>query len=107
MNKLLSDEEKEKLLQQHENCLHNIESLLEVETKKQEHELDRALKERLDRRHRLKEKQHSKDIRNDCKDAEHEVNELYEEKKKSEIARLSKEHEMQVKDIITNTDLVL
>lgn len=94
-------------MQQHESCLHKIDTLLEVETKKQEHELDRALKDRLDRRHRLKEKQHAKDIRNDCKDAEHEVNELYEEKKKSEIARLSKEHEMQVKDIITNTDLVL
>jgi hypothetical protein len=37
--------------------------LLDGEKKKQEQELDRALKERLDRRHRLKDKKHGREIR--------------------------------------------
>ena len=49
----------------HEGRMHNIGGMLESERKKQEHELDRALKERLDRRHRMREKQHGKDIRNE------------------------------------------
>jgi hypothetical protein len=61
-NENLNDEEKEHLLQTHEKNLHNIDNLLEVEKRKQEQELDRALKERLDRRHRLKEKQHGAQI---------------------------------------------
>ena len=57
-NEVLNEEEKERLLQMHEAQLHNIDSMLETEKRKQEQELDRALKERLDRRHRLKDKMH-------------------------------------------------
>jgi len=36
LNDKLSDEEKERLLQQHERGLHNIDNLLETEKRKQE-----------------------------------------------------------------------
>lgn len=59
----MNDDEKEQLLKHHEIRLHNIDNLLDGEKKKQEQELDRALKERLDRRHRLKDKKHGREIR--------------------------------------------
>jgi len=62
-NQILNDDEKEQLLKHHEIRLHNIDNLLDGEKKKQEQELDRALKERLDRRHRLKDKKHGREIR--------------------------------------------
>ena len=53
-----NDKEKNLLLKNHEDRLHNIDNLLEVEKRKQEQELDRALKLRLDRRNRQNEKLH-------------------------------------------------
>ena len=52
----LSDDEKERLLKNQELNLENIKSLMEKEKVHQEQEFDRVLKERLDRRRRLKEK---------------------------------------------------
>ena len=51
-NPIFNDQEKNLLLKNHEDRLHNIDNLLEVEKRKQEQELDRALKLRLDRRNR-------------------------------------------------------
>ena len=72
-NELLNDEEREQLLKAHETGLNNITNVLENEKKRQEQELDRALQERLARRHRLKESQHKLDIKADLKNAEKEI----------------------------------
>jgi len=56
---------------------------MDNEKKKQEHELDRALKERLDRRHRMKEKQHGKDIRKEQEAVEQKALEEFEQKKEA------------------------
>jgi hypothetical protein len=64
-NQVLDDGEKERILQEHEGRMHNIDNVLDAEKHKQQQELDRALKERLDRRHRMREKIHGKDIRNE------------------------------------------
>lgn len=106
-NQLLNDEEKEKLLQQHENRLHTIDNVLEQEKRKQEQELDRALKERLDRRHRLKDKQHGKEIRKEQAAIEKEAADQYESKKEEQKQKMAQEHDEQVKEILTNSDLVL
>jgi hypothetical protein len=89
----LNDEEKEKLLQQHEGRMHGIDGVLQNEKRKQEQELDRALKERLDRRHRMREKQHGKDIRREEAEAEKNAAEALETKKETEKDRLVNEHE--------------
>lgn len=106
-NENLNDEEKERLLQTHEKNLHNIDNLLEVEKRKQEQELDRALKERLDRRHRLKEKQHGSHIRQEQASVEKDAVEEFDQKKKSTLDEISKQHESLVKEILTNSDLIL
>ncbi len=72
-NDNLTAEEKERLLKDHETGLHNINSVLDNEKKRQEQELDRALAERLARRHRTKEAQHKTDIKSDLKKAEKEI----------------------------------
>lgn len=106
-SKKLSDGEKEALLQQHEGRLHNIDNVLDQEKRKQEQELDRALKERLDRRHRLKDKQHGKDIRKEQSVVEKETEEEFEQKKEDQKQKMVQEHDDQVKEILTNSDLVL
>lgn len=60
--------------------MHGIDNVLEAEKRKQEQELDRALKERLDRRHRMREKQHGKDIRREEAEVEKTTTELLEKK---------------------------
>jgi ribosomal protein L14E/L6E/L27E len=62
-NSLLTEEDKEKLLHVHETQLNAIDSILDIERRKQENELDRALKERLDKRHRIKEKKSGRQMR--------------------------------------------
>ena len=61
----------------------------------------------MDRRHRLKEKLHGKDIRTEQQEIDKKISEETEARKKQELERLSKEHDQQVKEILTNTDLVL
>lgn len=106
-SKKLNDGEKEALLQQHEGRLHNIDNVLDQEKRKQEQELDRALKERLDRRHRLKDRQHGKDIRKEQSVVEKETEEEFEKKKEDQKQKMVQEHDDQVKEILTNSDLVL
>jgi len=69
----LTQEEKENLLKAHEARLNYIDNLMDGEKKRQEQELDRALKERLEKRRKAQEKIHAKDIKNDCKTAEIEI----------------------------------
>jgi len=107
LNEVLNDDEKEKLLQMHEGRMHGIDGVLENEKRKQEQELDRALKERLDRRHRMREKQHGKDIRREEAEAEKNAAEEFEKNKELEKDRLEKDHNNQVEEILSNSDLVM
>ena len=73
-NDNLTPEEKEKLLKNHENNLNQLSGLMDADKKRQEQELDRILKERLERRRKLKEKQHAKEIKEETKEAEKAIN---------------------------------
>jgi len=79
-NENLSSEEKERLLKNHEQNLMQISGLMDSDKKRQEQELDRILKERLERRRKLKEKQHAKEIKAETKVAEKEINGEFEKK---------------------------
>ena len=72
-NQNLTAEEKERLLKNQEENEDLIGELLAKDKASQEMELDRLLKERLDRRRRLKEKQHAKEIAKETMQAQNEV----------------------------------
>ena len=72
-NQNLTPEEKERLLKNQEENEDLIGELLAKDKASQEMELDRLLKERLDRRRRLKEKQHAKEIAKETMQAQNEV----------------------------------
>jgi len=91
----------------HEGRMHNIGGMLESERKKQEHELDRALKERLDRRHRMREKQHGKDIRNEEQQVEANASEQLEKKRVEAKERLENEYNEQHAEILENNDMTI
>jgi hypothetical protein len=76
-NENLSEEEKRRMLQAQEENLNQIIDIMDADRKRQEQELDRVLKERLERRRRLKEKAHKKDIQNATKAAEKALDEEY------------------------------
>lgn len=84
-----------------------VSDVMDAEKRKQEHELDRALKERLDRRHRMREKQHGKDIRKENAEAEQAAAEELERKKEEAKAQLEKDHDEQQKSILTESDLMM
>jgi hypothetical protein len=106
-NSALDDQEKEKILQQHETRMHNIDTVLETEKRKQEQELDRALKERLDRRHRIREKLNGKEIRREHGKIDTQAEQNLAQKKEAKFIELEKEHADEKKEILQNTDLAL
>lgn len=69
----LSAEEKERLLKNHEQNIVQLSGLMDVDKKRQEQELDRILKERLERRRKLKEKQFANEIKAESQDAEKQI----------------------------------
>jgi len=79
-NDTLSGEEKERLLKNHEQNLNQLSGLMDMDKKRQEQELDRILKERLDRRRKLKEKQFAKEIKEETKTAEKRIGDEFDQK---------------------------
>lgn len=64
----------------------NLAGLIDGDKKRQEQELDRMLKERLERRRKLLEKQHAKEIKEESQVAEKEITEEYAKKTDDFIA---------------------
>jgi len=63
----------------------NIQGLMNEEKKRQQQELDRLLKERLDRRRKLKEKQNKKAIKDETRAAENEADKIFQAKENEEL----------------------
>lgn len=57
-----------------------LDGIMDMDKKRQEQELDRVLKERLERRRKLKEKQHAKEIKEETAVAENAINDEYAKK---------------------------
>jgi hypothetical protein len=58
----MTEDEKKRMIQTHEENMNAISGIMDADKKRQEQELDRILKDRLERRRNLKERQHKKEI---------------------------------------------
>ena len=58
----------------------HLASLIDADKRRQEQELDRMLKERLERRRKLLEKQHAPEIKKESEEAEERINGEYKQK---------------------------
>lgn len=76
----LTAEEKERLLKNHDQNVAHLASLIDADKRRQEQELDRMLKERLERRRKLLEKQHAPEIKKESEEAEERINGEYKQK---------------------------
>lgn len=68
------------MLKNHDENLNQLGDLMAMDKKRQEQELDRILKERMERRRKLKEKQYAKEIKEEGKIAEAKVNTEFDKK---------------------------
>jgi len=66
----LSEAEKESLLRNHYQSLTGIDEMMEAERKKQDAELERAIKDRADRRRKALEAKYKKEINSEIKEGE-------------------------------------
>lgn len=67
-NANMTEEEKQRLLRNQEDNLESIKSILDKDKQAQEQEFDKILKERLDRRRRLREKEKAKELAEQTKE---------------------------------------
>ena len=63
----------------------NIQGLMDEDKKRQQQELDRLHRERLDRRRKLKEKQNKKAIKDETRAAENEADKIFQAKENEEL----------------------
>lgn len=103
-NDNLSAEEKERLLKNHEQNIMQLSGLMDADKKRQEQELDRILKERLERRRKLKEKQHAKEIREEGKDAEKRISEEYDQKTADFLDQNKAQQQGAIQEALQNPD---
>ena len=99
-NDNLTAEEKERLLKNHEAGLAQLGDLMAMDKKRQEQELDRILKERLERRRKLKEKQFATEIKAEGKEAEAKLNQEYEQKTNDFIAQNNQEKQDRITAVL-------
>lgn len=83
LNGDLSEEDRARMLKAHEDALMAVDNQLADDKRRQEQELDRALKERLERRKQAKKKLNKEDLNAEVGDATAEVNEAFSDKKAS------------------------
>lgn len=102
-NDVLDENEKESLMKGHEGNMRDIEMAMETEKKSQDQEMDRALRERMERRRRLKEKLNKKAITKGQREAEKLVETEINEKRAMEMATIQNEHERKM-NILKETD---
>jgi hypothetical protein len=98
----LNDAEKANLLSHHAQSMDGIEKMLENDRKKQENELDAALRNRIANRRKKKELQNKKDIAAEMKKAEEELNKEAEQRKKQEAEKIKAETDAKLKEVIEN-----
>lgn len=75
-----------------------------MDKKRQEQELDRILKERLERRRKLKEKQHAKEIKEETKEAEKKINGEFDKKQEDFIKRNKDDLQNKINEVLQNPD---
>ena len=81
----MTEEEKQRLLRNQEDNLESIKSILDKDKQAQEQEFDKILKERLDRRRRLREKEKAKELAEQTKEQTDQVESEFAQREKDLI----------------------
>ena len=81
-DKNLTDAEKEALLRLHNQNLTNIGEMMDAEKRKQDSELEKAIKDRVERRKKALEAKYKKEISLEIKEGELRIKEDLEERKR-------------------------
>jgi len=81
MDPNLTEAEKEGLLRNHYQSLTGIDEMMEAERRKQEAELEKAIKDRADRRRKALEAKYKKEINAEIKEGEQQIKGDIEAKK--------------------------
>jgi len=77
----LTEAEKEALLRSHNQNLTNIDELMDAEKKKQDAELEKAIRDRVERRKKALEAKYKKEINSEVKEGELAIKEEIEARK--------------------------
>lgn len=96
----LTDAEKEQLLRNHEFNLNGIDGIMNEERKIQDQSLEKAIKDRLERRQRLLEKRNKKDIKDGAKKVENDVEAEMNQRREEEMKDLDEKHKSKVNDAL-------
>jgi hypothetical protein len=84
----LSESDRQRLLKSHEDNLQNVEDALNEDRRRQQQELDRALKERLEKRKNAKRKLNNEELQEELKDSTDIINDEFGGRKGELVARL-------------------
>lgn len=77
----MTEAEKEALLRSHNQNLTNIDELMDAEKKKQDAELEKAIRDRVERRKKALEAKYKKEINSEVKEGELAIKEEIEARK--------------------------
>ena len=101
-NSKLSEEEKENLLRSHQKQLMQIEDLMADEKRKQDLEMERALKSRIERRRKALENKHKKEIQAEIKEGEKQIKEENDRLRQEGAAQIEAETQEQMDELTNN-----
>lgn len=87
----LSEEDRQRLLRSHEDNLQAVEDALTEDRRRQQQELDRALKERLEKRKAAKKKLNNKDLQADVQETTDLINDEFGGRKGQLVASLDED----------------
>jgi hypothetical protein len=88
----LDDEDRQRLLKAHEDALNGVEQMMGDDRKRQQMEMDRALKERMEKRRQRKRKENKNDLKEDVDEMVGEVNEMFDGHRKEALEEMEKDH---------------
>lgn len=97
-NPNLSEAEKEQMLRQHYQSLTGIDELMENDRRKQESDLEKAIKERADRRRKALEQKYKKEINTEIKEGEQVIKDEIEARKLEKHKDIDKEIEQKLQE---------
>ncbi len=100
----LSEAEKEALLRAHNQNLTNIDEMMDAEKRKQDSELEKAIRDRADRRRKALENKYKKEINAELKEGELIIKEDIEARKVEGSKVIDREIDRRLEDAATTGD---
>jgi hypothetical protein len=103
-DKNLTDAEKETLLRLHNQNLTNIGEMMDADKRKQDAELERAIKDRVERRKKALEAKYKKEITLEIKEGELRIKEDIDERKRQGIKGIDDEINKKIEEAASSGD---